>query len=392
MVSKKHAYVEELEARLIRDIRSGRASSRRELANRHKLAPSTVGIYIDRLIGSGYLREEFESPLPVLRPGRPVQILSLRGESGCFVGVDFEARNIQAICVDFSGQILSRHHVELAPGTTAAHVLQGLEAAISSVLATSHRLMGIGVGVPGLVDPIEGVARHYRFIEGWQDIPVAGQLQERFQVPIVLENTVRATAMGIMLFEPEHTLQNFVCLLVRSGVGAGVIANGELKRGCHNVAGEVGRISFPRTGSAPRRSLEDEASLNSILHYIRDHTTTHPTSILTPKVSTLSIEDVMAAAQADDPLALEALEHSSEKLGWLAHVLALVEDPEAIVLSGPLNAMGEWLRSRVQTSLEENAAHSLTQSPPVLLSALGREAGSLGAVSLAMESWKPAHR
>ena len=389
MVRKKHAYVEELEGRFIKEIRYGRATSRLELATRHQLAPSTVGIYVDRLLQSGHLRED--SSGQHLQPGRPALKLSLRGEAGLFVGVEFEARNIHAVCVDFSGKILNRVEEVIPSGADAPSVMAALQNAIDGVIRRNYKsLLGIGVGVPGLVDPELGVALHYRFIQGWKDIPVAQRLRERYKVPIHLENNARATAKGIMLFEPAVRKENFVCLLVRSGVGAGIVVNGQLHRGANNLSGEVGRIVFQGAESSDQgETLEDVASINAILRFVRENAPRFPSSPLAADARELSIAGVIEAANDGDELARESLRRAIYNLGWLAHLMVLIENPGAIVLSGPLNALGDWLRLEIQASLANYLRLSHTERPVIALSALGAEAGALGASSLAIDAWKP---
>lgn len=389
MVRKKHAYVEELEGRLVQEIRYGRATSRLEIAMRNKLAPSTVGIYVDRLLESGHLHEEAEGG--IRQPGRPAQKLSLRGDAGCFVGAEFEARNIHAVCVDFAGKVLRRTQRKIERGANAQAVMAGLQAAIDDTVGQSYRnLLGVGVGVPGLVDPEKGVARHYRFIEGWEDVAISQRLRERFKVPICLDNNARAAAKGIMLFEPGLRLENFICVLVRSGVGAGIVVNGALHRGANNLAGEVGRISLP-SGEADTMpgTLEDAASLNAILRFVREHAAKFPSSPLAAGASDATITEILEAAKTGDELARQSLRRAIRNLGWLAHLFALIENPQAIVISSPLNALGDWLRLELQASLAAHLSPPHIERPAVVLSNLGAEAGALGAASLAIDAWRP---
>ncbi len=387
MVRKKHAYVVELGARLIRDIRHGRASSRLELSQRLKLAPSTVGIHIDRLLASGHLREELDKESNL--PGRRAQRLVLRGDVGCFVGVEFEARTLHAVSVDFAGSVLRTLRSEIPEGANADEVLEALSQAIASVRGSRReKLLGIGVGVPGLVEPASGLARHYRFIEGWRDIPVVEYLRARFPVPILLENNVRATTMGIMLFEKIRNLDNFVCVLIRSGVGAGIVRDGALYCGTTYTAGEVGRIPLLGNGTDAHTTLEDTTSLQAILSFAREHVSQHPDSLLSGK--DISIADLIQAAKDGDELARKSLSRAISNMGWLSHLLALVENPSAIIFAGPLNDMGEWLRLEIQASLSAYSARSRTEKPRILLTTLGENVGALGAASLALEAWKPA--
>lgn len=388
----KIAQVQELEARIIREIRRQRADSRLKLALQLQLAPSTVGIYVDRLITAGFLSEE---PLGGKQPrrGRPAQSLYLRGAAGCFVGAEFEAEALHANCVDFSGQVLARHSSRLPRGSDAEGVMTGLEAAIRSVLdAQKLPLLGIGIGAPGIIDAERGTALDYRFIRGWTNVPVARRLRETFKVPVVVENNALATALGNLLFDPSHRPGDFVNFLVRSGVGAGLVINGALYRGDSFLAGEVGRIQQMTTAQdGPlAETMEDSASTQGIVQFVTRQLPQHPSSVLQRYRAELTIRDVIAAAQGGDELARLGLQRAARTLGWLAHVVTLVINPAFIVLTSPLNVLGEWFRLEVQAALSGYASRTRSELR-VYLSGLNEEAGALGAASLALDSWKPNH-
>jgi glucokinase len=383
MVKKKQAYVAELSTVFLRDIRHGWAASRLELASRHKLAPSTVGIHIDRLITSGHLSQDLF--VSGNHRGRPIQRLSLRGEVGIFIGIEFEARTMHAVCTDFSGKVLGREFVAIPSGADAAAVLALVDGVIAA-LRDAHpaKLLGIGVGSPGVIDPDQGIARHYRFIKGWTDVPVVSHLQSKFATPVVMETNVRATALGIQLYEKSFETDDFVCFLIRSGVGAGSIRQSTLFRGHTYTAGEIGRVPYP--GSEPVLTVEDLTSLPAILRFVEENLYDFAHSDL--HGSELSSARLIAAAQKGDALARQAIVRAIRHLGWACHIIALVDNPRTIVIAGPLAELGEWLRLELQAALSEQAARSNIQIPQVAVTTLGATVGALGAASLAIETWK----
>lgn len=384
MARKKQALLNELNARLIRDIRLGWASSRLELARRHKIAPSTMGIHVDRLIESGHLTQDHAAASN--HRGRPIQRLCLRGEVGIFIGAEFEARTLHAVCTDFAGKVLDRRRVSIAPGSGAETVLDVLDETISSLKSNRREtLLGIGIGSPGLIDPASGVALHYRFIEGWTNIPVVAHLKEKFSVPVAMETNVRATALGIQLYEKSFATDDFVCLVIRSGVGAGIVRNGMLHSGENHTAGEVGRIVLP--GTTPTITVEDLCSLPAIFRHAREQVSALPSSPL--RDPALTGAQLIAAVKAGDSLANESVRHAIHHLGWACHVLALVENPRTIVVAGPLAELGEWLRVELETSLGRHATQSRIRLPQIAVATLGESVGALGAASLAIEAWKP---
>src|SRR6266568_4398464 len=156
----KHQMIANQQADLLRRIRAQDGLSRVDLARSLKLAPSTVGIYVTHLVEQGFL---FEGKATERDFGRPPTILALNPQGGRFIGVDFEARNIMAVAVDFSQRPLKRFHDTIAAGEPVENILRKIEHAIETLIADDGRsVLGIGVGVPGIIDPASGIARNYK--------------------------------------------------------------------------------------------------------------------------------------------------------------------------------------------------------------------------------------
>src|SRR6185295_7297370 len=153
---------------ILKRVRAAAGVSRVDLARHLDLAPSTAGIYVERLIKEGYLEESDKAEREI---GRPPMMLRLNPERGEFVGVDFEARNIMAVAVDFSDKPLRNAHIRIAESDSVEQITRKIEQAIRKVMPEDeNRLLAIGVGVPGLVDSSKGVALHYEYIAHWKNV------------------------------------------------------------------------------------------------------------------------------------------------------------------------------------------------------------------------------
>ena len=228
-------------------VRSGFATSRRALADVLKLSPSTTGDYVDQLIESGHL---VESGLEQGRMGRPKRVLRTVPGAGWFAGIEFNAERVQAVRVDFAGgqcQTLSR---VLADDADRDFVMAEIARLIQELkLGAEGPLLAIGVGAPGLVDPVAGVATHYSFLPGWKNVPVCDQLQWQFDVPVILRNNPGVIALAERWFGGGRELHDYVILGPRSGFGIAMMKDGRLIEGKHHAAGEIGRWVWPLTGS-----------------------------------------------------------------------------------------------------------------------------------------------
>src|ERR1039458_4424844 len=235
--------VASVESEILKQVRANPGVSRIGLARELQIAPSTVGNYVGRLITEGFL---VESEMTSFETGRPPTALRLDPDGGQFIGVDFEARNIMAMAVDFSDHPLKHAHRNIQESDSVAQIIAKIEEAIVEVLPEDQsHLLAIGVGVPGLVDPDQGVAVHYKYINHWKNIALAEPLAKRFGVPVYLENTVRSMTLAEMWFGQGRGAKDWLCLGIRSGIGAGIVSGGQLQRGANYRAGEIGRWRCP---------------------------------------------------------------------------------------------------------------------------------------------------
>ena len=347
-IKSKHQHVASLEAELLRRVRAHGGLSRVQLARELKLAPSTAGIYVDRLVRKGFLLETGTTGRETA--GRPPTSLVPNPEGGRFIGVDFEARNLMATVVDFSQQPLRQVHKTLRPTDSAAHILVKIERAIDEMMAGDTRpVLGIGVGVPGTIDPVTKVAVRYDFIKGWANVPLGIRLEKRFGVPVFLENNIRSMALAELWFGAGRGLRNFVCIGIRSGIAAGVVVNGHLLHGAQNRAGEIGHWVCPvpaelaeaspsRHGSEWRwqagARLEQVASLSAIVAAARRGLARGKKTTLAAIKGDVRIDDILAAARQGDAFALSLVRAVGAVHGWVAHQLNELFEPRRSSLRG----------------------------------------------------------
>jgi len=377
-IRTKHQIVARVEAELLKRLRAGDGLSRVELARELQLAPSTAGIYVDRLLRDRFIVERHKAGR---EQGRPPMLLVPNPDGGRFVGVDFEARSILATVVDFSQQVVKQARREIRAGDSVERILMRIEEIIRTVIEGDKRpLLGIGVGVPGTIDPVNGIARGYEFIAGWKDVPLARRLGDEFGVPVQLENNIRSMAMAELWFGQGLGLRNFVCLGVRTGIGAGIVADGRLLRGERGSAGQIGKWpapGAPMSGAKPAaRTLEGVASLRAILAAAGAATKT-----------AMDLTALRAAAEAGDRKVLHVLERAADFHGWAIHQLQLLFDPRRVILVGPLAELGSAFLDPLCAAVRR---HSPEAQPEVVNSTLGEFSGAFGAAALALHQWRPA--
>ncbi len=382
----KHETIANIEGDLLRRVRAQDGLSRIELARSLNLAPSTVGIYVDHLIEEGFLSEGKRVGRDF---GRPPTALGLNAQGGRFIGVDFEARNIMAIAVDFSQKPLKRFHDTIDQGDTVEHILEKIERAIHEVEeGDDRRLLSIGVGVPGVIDPVRGIARQYKHIRGWSNIPLAERLSARFSVPVFLENTIRSMALAELWFGQGRGLKNFICLGMRSGIGAGVMIDGQVYHGSHNLAGEIG--DWPCAlghldGDGPGLpTLEEIASLHGMQSFLAASGTNAMHAEL---AANFSLTRLLQAAHEKDELILALLNRVAATLGLVSSQLNRAFNPSKIILAGVFPAFGSAFLGLVEENFQKFSRGQ--ELPALVVSDIGEFSGALGAAALAVHEWKP---
>lgn len=356
-------------------VRSGHATSRRVLSDALRLSPSTTGYYVDQLIASGHLAE---SGLEQGRMGRPKRMLRTVPGAGWFAGIEFNAERVQAVRVDFSGAQTRTLTHRLPEDADTASVLQEITRLITE-LHEGHKgsLLGIGIGAPGLIDPAAGVGLHYAFLPDWRNVPVRAELAKHFEVPIILENNLRVIALAERWFGGGRELDDYVILGPRRGFGIAVVKRGRLLDGQHHATGEIGRWVWPLNGEGGE--MQQALCSAAVWRRLAGVTNTAPLP-----------GDLRAALQSLAQTNGEAWQGIVNDYARVMGLLHLLLDAPAYFLHGPLTALGP--RFGTDISLEATKLMpALKDMPPnIVASALGDDAGALGAASHAMEAWQPA--
>lgn len=363
-------------ASTILNVRSGRALSRTDLAQALGISASTVGIYVDQLIASGHLDE---SGLDHGSMGRPKRLLRVRSSPGWFAGVEFNASRLHITGLDFAGKPLGSKEIRLNEGQDAG----GVAELVSEVLARQvdregRKLLGIGIGAPGIVNSVQGLCIRYSFIPGWENIPLGAVLEQRFQVPVAVENNLRVIALAERWFGSHREENDYVIVGPRNGFGLACVQSGRLVQGAHHAAGEIGLWPWPLAGSATPQEMHRMLSAPRIYRRLAELPESAPVPEDLP-------EAVAALRHVRGPQRDAVVEDIARVLGCVQLIL----DPVIFLLHGPLAGLGNEFCQEVMEAAKGifPALHEV--SFKLECTRLADDAGALGAASLAMEAWMP---
>ena len=352
--------------------------SRFDLARRLNINATAAGGYVDEFLRTGMLMEG--EPIQS-RPGRAPVPLRLNPQHGCFLGLDFEALRARAVLCDFAGGVLHQQEVPFHPGAAREEVLGAIVALAQSVAARADRpLRTVGIAAPGQVDCENGRILHYRLLRDFNEVPVRDRFAEVFDVPVFVDDNIRAVAYAELLRGSGRRSQNFLCLAVRSGVGLGVVIDGRLYGGANAMAGEAGYMVFP-TADGPQL-VTDLVSATGFVAATRvllgSWQKTAARKRLLDKGDDLTLADVCATADAGDPLLHDRLVELGTNLGILAANLANVFAPEKIVLTGEVPRASMTIRQAMERTFRRYTMPHILRVAYLEDGSLGGFAGALG--------------
>jgi glucokinase len=306
-------------------------------------------------------------------------------------GVDVGGTKISGGVVAEDGTVVEELRV-VSPATD----VEAIEEAIASLvtqLRSRHEIAAVGVGAAGYVDKARSVVMFAPNI-AWRDVDLRAELEQRIDLPVVVENDANAAAWGEFTYGAGHDIDDLLMVAVGTGVGGGVVLDGELYRGAFGVGAEIGHMRVVPDGilcgCGNRGCLEQYASGSALVREVR--AAARGGSLLAAGVLELAGGDpdkitgplVTEAAHAGDPFAVEQLEALGRWLGEGIASLTAVLDPAVVVIGGGVSEAGDALLDPVRSAF----ASQLTGRGhrPVLdirRARLGNQAGLIGAADLA---------
>lgn len=306
------------------------------------------------------------------------------------IGVDVGGSKVAAGIVDEHGGLITsaRRDTPSADPVATAEVIADLV----GDLRRTHDAVAVGIGAPGLIDADRSTVVHTTM--AWRDFPLRTMIEARTGLPVVVENDANAAAWAEARFGAGRGQRSTVVLTVGTGLGGGLVIDGELYRGCLGMAGELGHMVVEsggrRCGCGNRGCWEQYASGRALVRAAQDGARTAPAAarrLLTMadgRVGDITGRRVMRAAQAGDEVARRAFDVVGTWLGTGMASLANVLDPGVFVVGGGVCEAGKLLLEPAALALEQNLAGWRGGTvPDVQPAGLGPEAGIIGAADLA---------
>lgn len=310
------------------------------------------------------------------------------------VGIDIGGTNTVFGIVDARGTIVASSSIKTgAYAQVEVYVDEVCKNLLPLIVANGgvDKIKGIGIGAPngnfysGTIEfapnlPWKGV------------IPLAAMFEERLGIPTALTNDANAAAIGEMTYGAARGMKDFIMITLGTGVGSGIVVNGQLVYGHDGFAGELGHVIVRRDGRmcgcGRKGCLETYCSATGVTRSAREFLTssTEPSLLRSIPAENITSKDVYDAAVKGDKLALQIFEFTGQVLGEAIADFIAFSSPEAIILFGGLAKSGEYIFKPIQKAIDENILTIYKGKTKLLMSELkDADAAVLGASALGWE-------
>jgi len=321
----------------------------------------------------------------------------MRKKDGVFIGVDLGGTNIEAAAVQ-GGQILASKKVKTKAKKGAKGVIKRVEKVSRTVMkrldAQPDDFKALCIGAPGAVVLETGVVSSAPNLD-WEDVPLAAKLKDRLGIPVFVDNDVNIGVAGEHAYGAGSGVEDMVGIFVGTGIGGGVIINGNMYYGSRGAAGEIGHMVVVPNGRAcgcgKRGCVEAYASKTAMLKVIQEQLAQGRKSVLAEMVDQSSLvlpsSQIAEALDAGDELMTEVLREAQFYLALLTANLVNILDPDVIVFGGGLvEQLGDpFLQPIRETAREYYLQQTDAEKIRILPSLLGDDAGTIGAAVVAQQ-------
>ncbi|MEV0259977.1 ROK family transcriptional regulator [Streptomyces sp. NPDC050617] len=362
--------------RVVRAVRMAGSLTQAEIARTTGLSAATVSNIVRELKEGGTVEVT-----PTSSGGRRARSVSLSGDAGIVVGVDFGHTHLRVAIGNLAHTVVDE---EMEPLDVDASAEQGMDRAqtlVSRLIERNdisrHKIVGVGLGVPGPIDVESGVLGSTSILPGWVGTNPRDDLGARLGVPVYVDNDANLGALGELVWGSGHGAADLAYIKVASGVGAGLVISGQIYRGPGGTAGEIGHITLDEAGPVcrcgNRGCLETFAAARYVLPLL--HSSHGPD---------LTMERVVQLAREGDPGCRRVIADVGRHIGSGVANLCNLLNPSRVVLGGDLADAGELVLAPIRDSVSRYAIPSAARQLEVVPGALGGRAEVLGALALVL--------
>lgn len=362
--------------RVVRAVRMAGSLTQAEIARSTGLSAATVSNIVRELKDGGTV-----DVTPTSAGGRRARSVSLSGDAGIVIGVDFGHTHLRVAVGNLAHQVLAEEAEPLDVDASAAEGFDRAERLVSRLIETTgigrDKVIGVGLGVPGPIDVSSGTLGSTSILPGWSGINPAEELSARLGVPVHVDNDANLGALGELVWGSGRGVRDLAYIKVASGVGAGLVIDGRVYRGPGGTAGEIGHITLDESGPVCRCGNRGCLETFTAARYVLP--------LLWPSHGPdLTLERVVQLAREGDPGCRRVVADVGRHIGSGVANLCNLLNPSRVVLGGDLAEAGELVLSPIRDSVGRYAIPSAARQLSLVQGALGGRAEVLGALALVL--------
>jgi glucokinase len=312
--------------------------------------------------------------------------------SNWVVGIDLGATKIALGLIGPDNRIAAVGRIPTnapdGPGSAVERIAQRITQ-LKEELPAGEGIAAVGICSPGPLDHQTGVILDPPNLTGWRDVPFRQMLADRLGLPVSLEHDAKAAALGEFHYGAGRDEGSMVYIVVGTGVGAAFIIDGQLYRGMHNLAGEIGGVTIDRDGEAYRSGVRGcvqsyMSGPDLARHYLRRQAQSGHSPVVAP--DSVTGERVAQLAERGDELAGQVMRQAGEALGIAVASLAMTLDIELYVIGGSVAKAGDLLLGPARHIVPDYAFQSIASQVRIVPAELGDDGPILGCGWLARHS------
>lgn len=362
--------------RVVRAVRMAGSLTQAEIARSTGLSAATVSNIVRELKDGGTVEVT-----PTSAGGRRARSVSLSGDAGIVVGVDFGHTHLRVAVGNLAHQVLAEEAEPLDVDASSAQGLDRAEQLVSRLIAgtglSQDKVVGVGLGVPAPIDVETGTLGSTAILPGWAGTNPRDDLAQRLGVPVHVDNDANLGALGELVWGSGRGVADLAYIKVADGVGAGLVISGQIYRGPGGTAGEIGHITLDESGPVcrcgNRGCLETFAAARYVLPLLHS-----------AHGADLTIERMVQLARDGDPGCRRVIADVGRHIGSGVANLCNLINPSRMVLGGHLAEAGELVLGPIRESVARYAIPSAARQLAVMPGALGGRAEVLGALALVL--------
>ena len=379
---------------LLELIRRGGPISRAEIARKTNLSAPSITRIVKDLMAEGLIKE---TGIGDSSGGRKPYLLEFNTNAKYIVGVELGETYSVSVLTDLEINYLSREKIAMKMITEVDKVIDLLVESIRGRIKQSKvdkgDILGIGIGVPGTLDTQAGIIKFSPNF-GWKNVPIVEIMEKELGISTFIDTGVRAMTLCERWFGAGQGIKNFACVIVGTGIGAGLIINGNLYRGFEEAAGEIGHTTVlpegPKCKCGNRGCLETLAAGPSLVRRALARISEHPNSSLANALNKnkgdITADMVIEEAKRGDSLACEIVQEAGHYLGIGVANLINIFAPEAVIIGGWVaEQAGELFLEAARETIKNRVFMLSPEKIRVLPASLKDNDVAIGAATLALQ-------